>query len=524
VQVPPRPPSLAEDLALELDARTSRPDTVLTGDVCVIGAGPVGLAVADTLRSRGVGVVVLESGTTAPDPRTRDLDEGERVDGTYTDLRDVRARGVGGTATIWNTVLHGEPMAKYVPLDEVDFERRPWIPHSGWPFGRETMDPWYQRAHAICGLAPYRPGEPPDALGYPVLSFPADGLHTGVYHYGPASRFTDALPADLRAATGVTLVQGATATGIVRDRTGRCVREVRWRTFGEGSGSVRASTFVLAAGGMENARLLLLAREHEEPGQDDGWLGAGFMEHPIDATLELVTHAPALVPPEGFYSPAGIGTVTNVVGRIALAPELLRAEQLPNASIRLVHHRNPPVVRSPSLSRAARRLVPTSALRRWVGGTLRRIWRSSAPVVGTTYQVLIDLEQLPSRENRVTLADRCDAFGRPRLRLHWRWTAADEACRQRILTVVERELVRAGVGRMRRVRVGPPDPAAHHPMGTTRMHADAAEGVVDADLRVHGTANLYVAGSSVFPTSGYANPTLTAIALAVRLADHLACA
>ena len=467
-------------------------------------------------------MVVLESGAPDADARTRDLDEGECVDGAYADLRDVRARGLGGTATIWNTVLRQEVMAKYVPLDEVDFAARPWIPHSGWPFGRGDLDRWYAQAHAVCGLEPYRPDTLPDTRGHPLLSFQGGALRTGVHHYGPASRFTEALPRSVCAAPGVTLVHGATATGIVREPGGARVREVRWRSFGEGSGAVRASTFVLAAGGLENARLLLLAREQAGPEPGDGWLGAGFMEHPVDATLELVSHAPALVPPEGFYSPAGIGTEAGVVGRVALAPDLLLEERLPNASIRLVHQQDPTAVRSPSIRRTARTLVPTAALRRRIGGAIRRIRRSSAPLVGCTYQVLIDLEQLPSKENRATLSERCDAFGRPRLRLRWRWTEADERNRQRIVAVVERELVRAGVGRVRRVRSGLPDPVAHHHMGTTRMHADPGEGVVDPDLRLHGTENLYVAGSSVFPTGGWANPTLTAIALAERLADHLA--
>jgi len=506
---------------LELDARTAPPDVHLAADVCVVGAGPVGLALADELRSREVVVAVLESGGNGSDPQVRDLDLGERADGCYTDLRDVRARGVGGTATIWNTVLHGVPAAKYVPLDEADFEPRPWVPHSGWPFRRDTLDPWYERAHVICGLDPHRSTEPPDPRGYPLLTFPEGGLRTGVYHYGPASRFTVTLPDGLRVANGVTLVHGATATQLVRERDGR-IREVRWRSFGEGAGTVRASTFVLAAGGLENARLLLL--DHERRGSDpcDGWLGAGFMEHPIDTSLELVTHAPALVPPEGFYSPAGVGRVANVVGRIALDPELLRAEKLPNASVRLVPIVNPAAMRSSSLRRAARWLVPTSGLRRLVGGTIRRLWRSSAPVVGTRYGVWIDLEQLPSKENRVTLAGERDALGMRRARLAWRWTTADEAHRQRVVAVIERELERAAVGRVRRVGSGPPDPVAHHHMGTTRMHPDPGEGVVDADLRVHGEENLYVVGSSVFPTGGYANPTLTAIALAARLAEHLA--
>lgn len=488
----------------------------------MIGGGPVGLALADALVSRGVEVVVLESGGFEPRPETPEPDRAETFGDPYGDLRDQRVHAVGGMATIWNTILHGVPMAKYVPLDALDFEERPWIPHSGWPFGRDALVPWYERAHEVCGLGRFRADAVADGAGYALLDFPPRSLVTRVFDYGPASRFTRDLPENLRRAAGARLVTGATVTGLVTDGGGSSVRRALWTTPEGRRGTVDASAFVLAAGAVENARLLLLAREREGLSATGGWLGAGFMEHPVDTSLELVTRDPALSPPEGFYSPHGVGRSGTVVGRIALSEELLRAEALPNASIRLVHQEEPAVLETPALAAVGRRLVPLAGLRRLLRSAARRARRSSGRMVGTRYRVWVDLEQAPAPHNRVTLSDRRDPFGRPSERLHWRWSEEDEARRRRVLGVVARELERAGVGRVREVAPGALDPNAHHHAGTTRAHDDPSRGVVDENLRVHGTANLHVAGSSVFPTAGYANPTLTAIALALRLASHLA--
>jgi choline dehydrogenase-like flavoprotein len=135
-------------------------------------------------------------------------------------------------------------------------------------------------------------------------------------------------------------------------------------------------------------------------------------------------------------------------------------------------------------------------------------------------ELLLNLEQAPDPDNRVTLDAACDRFGLPKPTLHWRWRALDQANLVRLRALVADELERHGLGRVE-VADAPPDPNAHHHMGTTRMHRDPRRGVVDEHTRVHGLSNLYVAGSSVFPTSGFANPTLTLVALSLRLADHL---
>ena len=136
-------------------------------------------------------------------------------------------------------------------------------------------------------------------------------------------------------------------------------------------------------------------------------------------------------------------------------------------------------------------------------------------------RLLVNLEQRPHVDNRIVLGTSRDFLGVPRVELHWRWRAEEQAELERLRTGVAAWF---GAAKLGRVDIGTgvaPDPNAHHHAGTTRMHADPGRGVVDADGRVHGTDNLYVTGASVFPTSGFANPTLTITALSLRLADCL---
>jgi choline dehydrogenase-like flavoprotein len=351
---------------------------------------------------------------------------------------------------------------------------------------------------------------------------PAGGLITGVYQYGTAAVFREAIPSRLAVSPAVQLLHGATVTELVRAAGRGGIVAARWSTLTGAHGVVRAKRVVLAAGAVENARLLLLrARADGRFSEGSDWLGRGFMEHPIDSTLELRSRAPALRSESSFYLPHAVAGAPAVMGRIALAPELLREMQLPNATVRMVDAEEPRVLRSSAPRGVARRLVPMQGARRTIGNAIRGLAGVRNRIRGTTYRLLIDLEQFPHRDNRVVLSDGVDRFGQSRAALQWRWRPADEAHRVRIRDTVSRELERAAVGRTaidpgRRL-----DPRAHHHAGTTRMHVDPGEGVVDDMLRVHGEENLYVAGASVFPTAGVANPTLTAIALALRLADHL---
>jgi choline dehydrogenase-like flavoprotein len=503
---------------VELNALTAPEGLTLDAEVCIVGAGPAGISLAHALQARGIQCALIESGGYPPGAESQELNLAETSGDLHQDLRLARARGAGGTAALWNTMFRGARFAKYLPLDPIDFEVREWIPWSGWPFGRIALESCYHRAQAVCGLGPFDyGGRAWSDLSAPLLSRGSGSLVQSVYHYGPADRFTVALPAKLAASSSVTWLHGATVTGLEATANGDRIIAVRWAALCGIEGRVRAARFVLAAGAIENARLLLA---HAPAANGDGWLGRGFMEHPVDASLELSSRDPALAATPGFFGAreAGRGIV---VGRIGLSADLLRSESLPNASLRLLRESEPVLMRSPGFRSVARRLVPFPAWRRRIGDAIRRRSGRIPPGGATRHRVLLDLEQPPHRENRIRLSDQRDRLGQQRAVVDWRWRGGDEAGRQRIREVFARELERGGAGRLQVSRETALDPAIHHHAGTTRMHPDPALGVVDGELRVHRMENLYVTGASVFPTAGVANPTLTVVALSLRLADHL---
>ena len=504
---------------MRLAATTRRDRETLEADVCIVGAGPAGLTLAQALADRGASCVLLESGDGGRLSESQELNAGTSLGDPYPDLRQSRFRGIGGTAAIWNTYLAGEPYAKYVPLDPVDLEPRESLGNPGWPVQYPALLPWLRRAQEICELGPfdYRASawQSGSAAPFPVGD---SGLRLTAYQLGAAARFTRAMPANLAKHPGVRLVEGATVIGL--DLGGERVTGARWASSSGMTGSVRSGLVVLAAGAIENARLLLaLERSAGIEVGEGGWLGRGFMEHPVDRTLRLIPRDPAMTAADGFFAPrrTPFGAVT---GRIGLEPDLLRSERLCNATIRLVYDDEPPVLTSPGLRRIARRLVPLLSVRRAIGGLMRRLPRPSSPRPDGV-QVWLDLEQAPHRENRILLSAEVDALGVPRAALDWRWRREDEDRRQAVRSALAAAIARAGAGRLVTAADLPLETAVHHHAGTTRMSEDPRDGVVTSDGRVHRLENLYVIGASVFPSAGVANPTLTVVALAVRLADHL---
>lgn len=499
---------------MELDARTMNVP-VLEADVCIVGAGPAGLTLAGALAARGRRVVLLESGGRTPEAAAQALGEGPTSGDAYEGPGPTRHRQAGGTVAIWNTGFETVMGAKYTPLSPVDLEPRDWWPLSGWPLAPDELARYYARAQAVCELGSdtYRGEDWADAQR-PCLPLSPGPLVTGVYQFGASRAFTGAALDTVRRAASVVLCLHTTMVGLELDGTGRTLRRMRAAAVTGKMLSVHARHFVLAAGGIENARLLLLAGAAHDRPEPSEWLGRCFMEHPRDATCRLVPSDPDLLDRCGLYdmhrAPRGI-----VAGHLTLSDDARRDRHLSAMAVSLL-----PIPRALGWAAAerlrARLLGQREAMRAgwWVGPRTHRRYADCT--------LLINLEQAPDPDNRVTLARERDAFGLPRAAVHWQWRPRDRENLARIRAVVVSELERHGLGRV--ILSGAdtrPDPNAHHHMGTTRMHPDARLGVVDADTRVHGLSNLFVTGSSVFPTSGFANPTLTIVALALRLADHL---
>ncbi|HEX5816212.1 MAG TPA: GMC family oxidoreductase [Methylomirabilota bacterium] len=509
-----------------VDARTVPEDFLAEADVCVVGAGAAGITIARELRGRPLRVILLESGWLAPDPATQSLYAGEVRDVPYFALESARNRYFGGTTNEW--------AGECRPLDALDFERRDWVPDSGWPFGLADLLPFYERAQAVCQLGPFA-YTPADWARHGVrpIAFPGGNVRSCVLHYSPPTRFGSRYREEIGTARNVVAYLGANAVELETPSPPRRVSAVRVACLAGRRFRVAARVVVLATGGIENARLLLASNRVQPAGLGNphGLVGRYFMEHLyLDRAATIRAGAGAI---GEFYTRGHWSAGRRVRGLLGLTPELQRGEGLTNycavvdaparllgappwrGALRALRERRPP---ADALARLRRRLVESAAAVGRLGGGEWLIRR---------YPVKNVMEQAPNPESRVVLTGGRDPLGCPRVALHWRLTALDKRTAHRAHAVLDEALRRAGVGRLQSALGGPEDPwppglrGARHHMGTTRMHPDPGRGVVDADGRVHGVANLYLAGSSVFPTSGSANPTLTIVALALRLADHL---
>ncbi len=512
-----------------VDARTVPDGSLIEADVCIVGAGAAGITMARELRKGPLRVVVLESGGHEPDRATRSLSEGEVTRKPYFRLDAARSRCFGGTTEQWT----GECR----PLDAQDFERLDWIPDSGWPFGLTQLLPFYERARSVCEIGSF-PFDAPDWAEHGVrpLALREGGVRTAAFHYSPPTRFGEVYREELRRAANVVVYLGANLIDLESPSPPVTVDAVRVACLSGIGFRVAARAFVLAAGGIENARLLLMANRVRPSGlgNEHDLVGRYFMEHLyMDSAADLRARDGSL---SGFYTTGHRVGGLRVRGILGLDPDLRRREGLTNfcavfdsPSAGLILHEGrrlvtdlirgrAPVGARPRLGYAARHLA-VEAARRWAK-------RVGEPPV-RLYRAKYLLEQAPNPESRVVLGRERDRLGCPRSELRWRLSDIDERTARRGHDILRHELESAGIGRLRRA-LDREDGSwvrrlrgARHHMGTTRMHPDPRRGVVDADGRVHGLANLYVAGSSVFPTSGAANPTLTIVALALRLADHL---
>ena len=493
----------------------------IDADVVIVGGGMAGITLARQWAGKSKTVAILESGGREMEDSVQDLYAGTgilAVDGspdTEIDeyLISSRARFYGGSGNWWG--------GKSVPLDPADFAERPWIKNSGWPMSRADLQPYYNRACDVLAIphfdkdyaAPQHEGRPPlDINGSRrVTSLPRDYTRvTGRTHTDHFEEFiysfTDA--ANMSVYLHANVVDfNMNTEGTALDSLGVVGGDGRRFT-------ARGTTYVLACGGIENARLLLAAnaRNNARFGNRSGALGRYFQGH---ATVDRERSAKEQGTLVHFSNPAG--------------PLSLYADRAPGA---------PHAVLGTTLEGQKHyqsgAFTVTMGLDDERGGSDEQALRTTATRIDQAALAADNdqecwcyfmAENLPNPDSRVTLADAVDTYGIPRVNLRWEYGVADIDNLERSVDAFARELGSAGVGRVsypieRSEVTAAMGPSRHH-MGTTRMHADPAVGIVDTDLKCHDASNLYVAGSSVFPTSGIANPTLTILALTLRLSDHL---
>ena len=506
----------------------------LEADICVVGAGAAGLAIAREFLGTRTTVLVVESGGLTSDDATDRLMEGE-VEGIGEDaLVAGRARGFGGSTALW--------AGQCIPLSEIDFEARDWVEHSGWPLARDALAPYYARAAELLGVEgePYGESLWERRRAKPPALDPARLGHTYTA-WSPRPHLGRVLRHEFRRAANVRVLLHANAASVVTDPDRTAFAHLEVRGLDGRSARIRARACVLCGGGIENARVLLVSGDPEAGGLGNarGNVGRYFQDHPNVHCARVRTDSPRVL--QEAYS-LFYRRRRRYLPKIALAPEVQRAERVLNCAANLEYE-----FADESLN-ALRRLY--RGLRR--GGERAEVRRDlpraarGAPAAGAAaYRRLVrgrataaapaaiwlqaHAEQAPNPDSRVVLGRERDAVGVNVARVEWRLGDLERRTAATMARVVGDELARLGLASLE-----PPDwlldpdsawrdrfGDSYHHLGTTRMSREPAHGVVDPDCRVHGLAGVYVGGGSVFPTSGYANPTLTIVALAIRLADHL---
>jgi choline dehydrogenase-like flavoprotein len=533
-------------------------------DVCVVGSGPVGLALALEFLGTGTRLIVLESGGDGHEAEAEALSTFENV-GHQRHPRPPRRRMLGGTSSIWS--------GRCVPFSPLDMQRREWIPFSGWPISGEHLDSYLQRAGCVLQTGPAvyddrvwnllnqaAPSEPWDASRFETQVFqasipkhprtrniePPEGLgvlkHTGVPDAEDLGEQSRRRLADSK---NVDVLLHAHAIEIVTDERGARATGVRVSSPSGRSGLVNAQHVILACGGVDNARLLLLSNRRQAHGLGNRFdqVGRYFQDHhyAVIASLEG-TQAPKLRRRLGHHWFDYNGTRHIYVLGASLSPQLQRDECLPRATLYRFEHSSRPAGLA-SARQVARRLlgrggpVTSEHLKsltlhplELAQGLLDR-YAFHRPGLAPVRRIDIgcNVEQIPNPSSRITLSDRLDALGQPLAKIDWRLDDREyEAYRRAAqLFVAECARLRLEIPRLSPWVESPQDAwreSLHdmaHPMCATRMSSDPRTGVVDRNCAVHGVEGLHVAGSSVFPTGGTSNPTLTAVALAIRLADRI---
>ena len=495
-----------------IDARTLPAATVLTPDLAIIGGGPAGISLALALADTKLNILLLESGGMNFDPQNQKMYAGAQSGQPYIALDAGRLRFLGGGTNHWGGWCR--------PMDEIDFEARSWIPHSGWPFSRKTLEPYYPRAQALVEAGPWiydQKGDTENASRGPVLPLGKGGLYTSWFQFSKMRG--DVLPTlfgkryevDLKRAANVTPLLQANITAIRLSPDAKRVERLECATLDSNAGAgkhftVKSRFVVLAAGGMENARLLLASNDVMKTGvgNQNDLVGRFFADNPVPR--DVATLVSFSGPLAAFYG-SNQKLDDGAIMRATFAPTA------PFCRERQVAGSLSTVEQPVDLDETAKAAVITTALALGVDASNAK-----------AYSLGCGIELAPDPDRRLVLTDEKDALGLPRLKLNMRIADEDLARYRRTLAEMGRQLLAGRTGMLRiekRTREDWSRDWGHHHLGTTRMHVDPKQGVVDADGLVHGLGNLYIAGSSIFPSYSASNPTMNLIALTLRLADHL---
>ncbi|MCA1527801.1 GMC oxidoreductase [Bradyrhizobium yuanmingense] len=505
----------------------------LTPDVTIVGGGAVGLIAAVYLASRKVKVLVLEAGPLQVDPDSQLVFESARSSGRrHLGIYQGRFRALGGTTNFWGGQL--------VRFDRLVFSPRDWVSGDAWPIGYDQIEQFYKICESLLDVPPELTDDqkllqlsrtPNVHLDANLTYFFSRWLTEKNFRF----RFSHLLKSD----PNVTVVTGAPVTMLKFDGSRRSVTSVIV-SGPRGPTQVSSRFVVLANGTIEMVRLLQhpTVGEEEAPWSQNPWLGRGFMDH-LEGTVAKITPVDRKLFHQLFDNVFLKGM--KLQPRLKLSEELQRKERLLGAAFHVKfdsqmeeHVQNAKIFVSgllkgrfsnpkriiPELWSAARVGVPMS----WHYIKHQRILSPA----GGDIQLRIMLEQTPVLSSTLNLTRERDQHGMYLPELCWRVSSETEIRTiQKAVGVVKGYFESRGIAKVdpsKEISGRSPDLLdsfvdTYHHMGGVRMASSEKDGVVDPTARVFGSQNLYVMGAATFPVSGFANPTFTAMAIALRTAE-----
>lgn len=521
-----------------LDFAEFEDGAAVAADICIVGAGAAGITLTREFIGTRFNVLILEAGGLEIEADSQKLCDSEVVGMPHTSIREGRARVFGGTTTLWG--------GQALRFEALDLQKRSWVPYSGWPISLEELKPYYDRADRVLQLAPrisYR--SLCAAFGIESPGFDPAKLYMECSQWSPRPNFGTTYRRELKKASNISVLLHSNVTEVITNPSATTVEKVAFRTLDGKQGTAKARIYVICCGGIETARLLLVSNRVEPHGLGNkhDLVGRFFQEHIHIRFGDLLTNQRTRLQNyfESFYKNG-----LKYFPVIALSRQVQTEKQLlsihgsamfddaQHSGILAIKQLFTIVIRGTKAKPGELRGLLRDALRS-PGDLFRLGYRFYIKKrSGTSKQGLIYIgaqaEVSPNPDSRITLSEVRDRLGMRRIKLDWRVGELERRTLCEYIRTVASEFERLGLGKFDLNQVAFLNdpvawfPMAHdsaHHMGTTRMHESPKLGVVNADCQVHGVDNLYIGSSSVFPTGARSNPTLTILALCLRIADRL---